>query len=69
MLGLGYLLPSIYLVWSLFYGARATANPMNAKGLEWQIPSPPPTENFPAPPVVTEEVYNYAEAHEETHLV
>ena len=30
-----------------------------AKGLEWIIPSPPPTFNFDEIPVVTEEPYNY----------
>ncbi len=34
-------------------------NPWGAKGLEWQTPSPPPTENFEEIPVVTEEPYNY----------
>ena len=46
ILGVGYLLPLCYFVWSLRYGARAPANPWRATGLEWQTPSPPPTENF-----------------------
>ena len=48
ILGLGYLLPLLYLIWSLRYGAIAGANPWHATGLEWQTPSPPPTENFDA---------------------
>jgi cytochrome c oxidase subunit 1 len=59
ILGLGYLLPLFYLVWSLFWGKRAAANPWRATGLEWQTESPPPQHNFPTTPVVTEEAYNY----------
>lgn len=60
ILGVGYLIPLIYLVWSMRYGPRAGSNPWKAKGLEWETISPPPTENFPATPVVTEEAYAYA---------
>jgi cytochrome c oxidase subunit 1 len=59
ILALGYVLPLIYLLWSLRYGAPAGANPWKAKGLEWTIPSPPPTSNFESMPVVTEEAYDY----------
>ena len=59
ILGLGYALPVFYLVWSLVKGAKAPANPWGAKGLEWDIPSPPPTENFTSPVVVTEQAYAY----------
>ncbi len=59
ILGFGYLLPVIYLLWSLKFGAKAPANPWGAKGLEWETASPPPVENFAAPPVVTEEAYAY----------
>ena len=37
----------------------APANPWGAKGLEWEIPSPPPTFNFDEDPIVTEPAYNY----------
>ncbi len=63
ILGAGYLLPVFYLMYSLIKGAKAPANPWNAKGLEWQIPSPPPTENFTSPVVVTEEAYAYPTRH------
>jgi cytochrome c oxidase subunit I len=59
ILGVGYVIPLIYFVWSMRYGKRAPSNPFGATGLEWQTPSPPPTENFPAPPTVTEEAYAY----------
>ncbi len=61
VLGIGYLLPLIYFIWSLRYGAVAGANPWKATGLEWQTPSPPPTENFEHTPVVTQEPYAYDE--------
>jgi len=62
LLVFGYVLPLIYLLWSLRYGERALNNPWNAKGLEWETASPPPSENFHATPVVTEEAYAYARA-------
>jgi cytochrome c oxidase subunit 1 len=60
ILGVGYLIPMIYFVWSLRYGAIASANPWQAKGLEWQTSSPPPTENFERTPIVREEAYAYS---------
>ncbi len=60
VLGLGYLLPMGYLLWSLRYGARAPANPWRAAGLEWQTPSPPPTDNFAVTPIVTAAPYCYS---------
>jgi len=59
ILGLGYLLPAFYLVWSLYKGPVAGPNPWRAYGLEWQTSSPPPTENFETTPVVTHEAYDY----------
>jgi cytochrome c oxidase subunit 1 len=59
VLGIGYALPAFYLLYSLFKGAKAPANPWGATGLEWEIPSPPPTLNFEQDPVVTEPAYNY----------
>jgi cytochrome c oxidase subunit I len=59
ILAVGYLLPLIYLIWSLRYGAIAGMNPWKAKGLEWQSPSPPPTDNFEVTPIVVHEAYAY----------
>jgi len=59
ILGAAYLLPVIYLVWSLFHGKQAEANPWCATGLEWKTPSPPPKDNFDRTPIVTEKAYNY----------
>jgi cytochrome c oxidase subunit I len=65
VLGVGYVIPMIYLIWSMRYGKPAGPNPWGAKGLEWQTTSPPPTENFATTPTVTEGAYAYApqEAH------
>ena len=60
VLGVGYLIPLIYLIWSMRYGPIAEPNPWGATGLEWKTPSPPPTENFTEIPVVTEEAYAYS---------
>ena len=59
ILAIGYLLPAVYLLWSLKYGKIAGANPWRAAGLEWKIQSPPLTENFIEVPMVTEEAYAY----------
>jgi cytochrome c oxidase subunit 1 len=59
IMGVGYILPLFYLVWSLKWGEIAGDNPWNAAGLEWETASPPPTENFAKQPVVTEEPYYY----------
>ncbi len=59
ILGVGYLIPMIYLAWSMRYGPRAEANPWGAVGLEWEIQSPPTAHNFETEPVVDKEAYAY----------
>src|SRR6476619_3397144 len=59
ILGVGYLIPMIYLMWSLRYGRLAGSNPWGAVGLEWTTTSPPPTENFAETPQVTWDAYDY----------
>jgi cytochrome c oxidase subunit 1 len=59
ILALGYLLPMLYLTWSMRYGKVAGPNPWPATGLEWRTVSPPPTENFDVTPVVDWEPYDY----------
>ena len=59
ILAVGYLLPLVYLIWSLKFGAIAGDNPFNATGLEWQTPSPPPTFNFDRTPIVSQPAYAY----------
>jgi cytochrome c oxidase subunit 1 len=62
VLGLGMLMPVVYLMHSLFYGKAAGDNPWMLPGLEWRTSSPPPTENFEKIPVVTWEAYEFGEA-------
>ncbi|PYV85876.1 MAG: cytochrome c oxidase subunit I, partial [Acidobacteria bacterium] len=59
ILAIGYLLPMVYLFWSLRYGKPAGDNPWMATGLEWRTASPPPTFNFDETPEVTWEAYEY----------
>jgi cytochrome c oxidase subunit 1 len=59
ILAVGYVIPLVYLIWSMRYGKPAGPNPWRSTGLEWQTPSPPPTDNFERTPVVTDEVYAY----------
>jgi cytochrome c oxidase subunit 1 len=61
ILAVGYVLPLVYLIWSLGYGKKVGSNPWKATGLEWQTPSPPPPENFPVTPVVTGPPYQYSQ--------
>ena len=69
VLGVGYLIPLIYFIWSMRYGPVASANPWGATGLEWQTSSPPPTENFTEIPVVTQEAYAYSAEEQEAKSV
>ncbi len=61
VLGVGLVLPVIYLTLSLVLGKKASANPWLLPGLEWRTSSPPPTENFEETPVVTWEAYEFSE--------
>jgi cytochrome c oxidase subunit I len=69
VLAVGYLLPMVYFLWSLRYGAEAGDNPWGAAGLEWKTASPPPTYNFEETPVVTWEAYNYDDLPKEVPVV
>ena len=59
VLAMGYVLPMLYLTWSLKFGRKAGTNPWGAVGLEWATSSPPPKENFHVTPVVTWDAYDY----------
>jgi cytochrome c oxidase subunit 1 len=59
ILAIGYLLPALYLLWSLKYGKVAGSNPWQAAGLEWMVQSPPLAENFIETPTVDFEAYEY----------
>ncbi|WP_298955179.1 cbb3-type cytochrome c oxidase subunit I [uncultured Methylobacterium sp.] len=59
ILAVGYIFPMIYLVYSIWFGKRAPANPWDARGLEWTVPSPPPAHNFLTEPKAPEVPYDY----------
>ena len=61
VLGVGLVMPVIYLAQSLISGRPAGDNPWMLPGLEWRTSSPPPTENFEVMPVVTWEAYEFGE--------
>jgi cytochrome c oxidase subunit 1 len=64
ILGAGYVIPMIYFIWSLRSAPLSGIDPWGARGLEWEIPSPPPTENFVVTPIVTEGTHQYAPSRE-----
>jgi cytochrome c oxidase subunit I len=61
VLGVGLLMPVVYLAQSLINGKPAGDNPWMLPGLEWRTSSPPPTENFEKTPIVTWEAYEFGE--------
>jgi cytochrome c oxidase subunit 1 len=65
IMAVGYILPLVYLLFSLRYGKSAGPNPWGAPGLEWTVASPPPPHNFEETPVITEDPYTYPETDEE----
>ena len=44
---------------TVFWRERAPANPWQSRSLEWQLPSPPPPQNFERIPVVLSSPYDY----------
>ena len=67
VLGVAYMLPFAYLIYSMRYGAAAEPNPWQATGLEWSVASPPPKHNFDPIPVVTGPPYDYPVEYEGDH--
>jgi cytochrome c oxidase subunit I len=60
VLGFSILLFVINFVWStVFARERETGNPWQSRGLEWQVASPPPPDNFDQIPVVLSGPYDY----------
>ncbi len=47
------------LIVSARNGAPATQNPWGGKTLEWDVPSPPPLENFEEIPTITKQPYDF----------
>jgi cytochrome c oxidase subunit 1 len=60
VLGFSMLIFIANLVWSLVFARiPAATNPWRSRGLEWQIPTPPPVHNFDRIPVITSGPYEY----------
>lgn len=62
VIGASFLVFLYNVVRSIRRGAPASANPWEAKSLEWQVASPPPPHNFHTPPVVDDAPYGYGQA-------
>ena len=60
VLAVGYVLPLVYLIWSLFWGRRAPATiPGTRRGWSGAPPRRRPREEFPTPPRVDVGPYDY----------
>ena len=61
VLGLGFFIMAIYLIYSLFFGKKTVDNPWDGRTLEWKTSSPPPHHNFIGNPTVkpNQTPYNY----------
>ncbi len=68
VLGIAYLMPLIYLIYSMRYGKPAANDPWDATGLEWTTPSPPPKHNFETLPVVDRPPYDYEIEMRDEHV-
>jgi len=58
----GLLLMLANLFWSIFKGQKVGSNPWGGTTLEWQVPSPPPHENFEEIPYVDGGPYDFKNA-------
>ncbi len=67
LLAAGILVMFWNFVRGLFRGEAAPANPWKALTLEWQVASPPPTENFEEIPTVTDWPYGYPKRKGDGH--
>ena len=64
ILAIGFIMPVVYLAWSVKYGEKVGDNPWMAAGLEWETSSPPPTENFTYQPIVDHDAYEFEHVKE-----
>jgi cytochrome c oxidase subunit 1 len=52
-----------FVMSTVIWRKKAPQNPWNARGLEWQVPSPPPAGNFEYVPVVLAGPYEYGDPY------
>jgi len=57
ILAIGLVIFFANLIVALFKGKKAEQNPWGGVTLEWQIPTPPPLENFSVIPTIKERPY------------
>ena len=67
LLGFGFMIIFIYLLWSLRYGEKSTGNPWESRGFEWFTASPPPKHNFDHQPEFHHNAHDYQKGHEHGH--
>jgi len=48
-----------FIMSTLVWREKEVGNPWNSRGLEWQVSSPPPPENFKRIPVILSAPYEY----------
>lgn len=53
------------LIWSIFKGKKVGKNPWGGATLEWQVPTPPPHENFEEIPYVDRDPYDFKKVEAE----
>ncbi len=69
LLAFGFIIIVIYLIFALLRGKPAGDNPWHSGGIEWMTRSPPPTENFDEPPIITRDPHSYQQPGEEVEHV
>ena len=57
----------VNLLVALRYGKPRRAEPLGIADVRVETPSPPPEHNFPAPPVIDRDPYDYQLSEEEAH--
>ena len=68
LLGVGFIIMLIYLVHSMYKGAKAPSNPWGGRTLEWMTASPPIHHNFEHTPVVIHGPYDHHKPMREFRL-
>ncbi|HZD87227.1 MAG TPA: cbb3-type cytochrome c oxidase subunit I, partial [Gaiellaceae bacterium] len=68
-LGAGFIAHAVYLAYVWRRGERVAENPWESHTLDWQIPSPPPLEDFEREPIVIGDFYRYGEPGPEPELL